>query len=116
LASSLTVRDRVKAAQREIRDGGELVPSRATQLLMELTALLGNCAEEIRAADSAYATVLLRELESSEKANRAKIRAETSEEYERKRQARDTKELVYELISSLKYLLRAQAEEMRLAR
>lgn len=110
------MRDRVKAAQVEIRDGGELHPMRATQLLMELTALLGNCAEEIRAADAAYATVLLRELDENEKANRAKIRAETSAEYERKREARDTKELVYELISSLKYLLRAQAEEMRLAR
>lgn len=110
------VRERVKAAQREIRDGGELLPMRATQLLMELTALLGNCSEEIRDADTAYATVLLRELDANAKANRAKIRAETSDEFARKREARDTKELVYELISSLKYLLRAMGEEMRLAR
>lgn len=112
----MTVRSRIKAAQIEIRDGGELLPTRAAQLLMELTALLGNCAEEIRAADSAYAVVLLRELETSEKANRAKIRAETTEEYARKREARDIKELVIELVQSLKYLLRAYTEEMRLAK
>ena len=112
----MTVRDRGKSVQREIRDGGELLPMRATQLLMELTALMGNCSEEIRGAEAAYATVLLAELDRNEKANRARIRAETSEEYARKREARDTKELVVELIHSLKYYLRTQAEEMRLAR
>ena len=111
----MTVRERVKAAQKEIRDGGELLPTRAAQLLMELTALLGNCLEEIREADSAYATVLLRALETSEKANRAKIWAETSGEYQRKREARDTRELVQELVASLKYYLRSLEAEMRLS-
>lgn len=111
----MTVRSRIKSAQVEIRDGGELLPTRAAQLLMELTALLGNCAEAIRAADSAYAVLLLRELESSEHANRARIRAETSPEYARKREARDARELVVELIRSLKYLLRSAEEEMRLS-
>ena len=112
----MTVRSRIKSAQVEIRDGGELLPARAAQLLMELTALLGNCFEEIREADSAYAVLLLHELESSEHANRARIRAETSAEYVRKREARDIRELVVELIRSLKYLLRSAAEEMRLTR
>ena len=112
----MTVRSRIKSAQVEIRDGGELLPARAAQLLMELTALLGNCFEEIREADGAYAHVLLHELDSSEHANRARIRAETSSEYARKREARDTRELVVELIRSLKYLLRAAEEEMRLTK
>ena len=55
----MTVRSRIKSAQVEIRDGGELLPARAAQLLMELTDLLGNCFEEIREADSAYAVLLL---------------------------------------------------------
>lgn len=112
----MTVRSRVKSAQLEIANGGELHPARAAQLLIELTALLGNCSEEIRHADAEYAAVLLRELEASEKANRATIKAETSPEYARKREARDTRELVLELIRSLKYFLRAAEEEMRLAR
>jgi hypothetical protein len=101
--------------QREIRDT-DLQPDRAAVLLTKLTALLGNCNDEIRLADHAYSVVLLRFLEADEAANRAKIRAETSTEYLRRQEARSTKELVVELVRSLKYLLKAQEEEMRLSR
>ena len=101
--------------QIEIRDT-DLLPDRAAHLLTMLTALLGNVNDEIREADAAYAGVLLQCLEGEEAANRAKIRAEISPEYQRKREARDTKELVIELVRSLKYFLKAQAEEMRLSR
>jgi len=110
-----SVREMVKAMQQEMLTG-DLPPTRATELLIRLSALIGNTNEEIRGADSAYAAVLLRELEQNEKANRARIRAETTEEYARKREARDTKELVLELTRSLKYLIRSAQEEMRLAR
>lgn len=110
----MTVRGLIRAMQREIGNPAqELHPDRAAELLVRLTALLGNCADEIREADAAYAVVLLQHLESSEAANRAKIRAETSPEFQRKREARDTKELAIELSRSLKYFLRAKAEEMR---
>lgn len=108
-----TVRDLVKALQVEARTQ-ELLPTRAAQMLVELTSLLGNTSEEIRQADHAYATVLLQHLDSEEAANRAKIRAETSPEYLRKREARDTRELVIELVRSLKYYVRLCEEEMRL--
>jgi hypothetical protein len=101
--------------QVEIRET-DLPPDRAAELLTRLTALLGNVNDEIRMADADYALVLLKHLEADEAASRAKIRAETSPEYQRKREARDTKELVVELVRSLKYLLRSQAEEMRLTR
>jgi hypothetical protein len=77
---------------------------------------MGNTNDEIREADAAYATVLLTCLNTEEKANRAKIRAEISPEYARKREARDTKELVLELVRSLRHYLRCLQEEMRLAR
>lgn len=112
----MTVRDLVRAAQREIRDTADLQPDRAAELLNHLAALMGNCNDEIREADAAYAAVLLAHLESSEKANRARIKAETSPEYQRKREARDTKELIVELARSLKYFLRAKADELELAR
>ena len=51
-----------------------------------------------------------------EAANRAKIRAEITPEYARKREARDTKELVVELVRSLKYFLRCKEDEVRLTR
>jgi hypothetical protein len=110
-----TIRNMVKSIQREVMTG-ELHPERASQLLLQATALLGNCAEEIRAAEHEYAVVLLKHLDGEEAANRAKIRAETSPEYLRKREARDTREVLVEMIRSIKYMLRAQEEEMRLAR
>ena len=101
--------------QVEIRDT-DLQPDRAADLLTKLTALLGNCNDEIREADAEYASVLLKHLELEDKANRAKIRAEISPEFQRKREARDAKELTVELIRSLKYYLRSKEEEMRLTR
>lgn len=106
----------VRAAQAEIRDTEDLLPDRAAALLNLLSSLIGNVNDEIRQADAAYAVKLLDCLNSSEKANRAKILAETSPEYDRKRQARDTKELVLELARSLKYFLKAKSDELQLAR
>jgi hypothetical protein len=59
---------------------------------------------------------LLHFLDSEKKANRARIRAEISPEYRRKQEARDTKELIVELARSLKYFLRAKAEELQMSR
>jgi len=110
-----TVRSLVRDMQVEIRETVDLQPDRAAGLLNRLTALMGNCNDEIREADAGYAHVLLSHLDSEEAANRAKIRAETTPEYRRKREARDTKELCVELIRSLKYFLKSKAEEMRLS-
>lgn len=112
----MTVRELVRSYQREIRETPDLLPDRAAEILTHLCALLGNVNDEIRAADAAFANVLLGYLESEEKANRARIRAETSQEYQRKREARDTKELVVELVRSLKYFLRSKTEELQYAR
>ena len=101
----------VRTIQIEVRDTPDLQPDRAAGLLNKLTALLGNLNDEIREADAVFASVLLQHLDSEEAANRAKIRAETTPEYQRKREARDTKELAIELIRSLKYFIRSKAEE-----
>jgi hypothetical protein len=112
----MTVRELVKGCQVEIRDTPDLLPDRAAELMMMLSSLLGNCNDEIRIADAEYAGVLLAHLDSETKANRAKIRAETSVEYQRKQEARDTKELIVELVRSLKYFLRAKSDELQLSR
>lgn len=111
----MTARDLIEAIRREMRDT-DLQPSRAADLLVKLTALLGNINAEIREADAEYAGVLLKHLEAEDKANRATIKAETTPEYRRKREARDTKEVAVEMIRSLKYQLKSFEEEMRLAR
>lgn len=112
----MTVREMVRAYQQEIQRAEDLQPERASELLARLTALIGNCNDEIRAADSEYAVTLLHWLDTEAKANRARIRAEISPEFRRKQEARDTKELVIELSRSLKYFLRAKSDEMQLSR
>lgn len=111
-----TVRDFVKAIQVEVRDTADLQPDRAAELLNRLAGLTGNIAEEIREADMAYSVVLLATLRSEEKANRARIIAEISPEYARKREARDIKELATELMRSLKYYLNAKRDEFQAMR
>jgi hypothetical protein len=111
--SERTIRGIVRLIQVEIQDTPDLLPDRAAELLNKLSAILGNINDQIREADLAYSNVLLVHLESEEKANRAKIRAETTPEFIKKREARDTRELAIELIRSLKYYLNAKRDEFR---
>lgn len=107
-----SVRERIKSIQVELRDT-DVMPMRAREMLIELTALWGNCNDQVRQRDAAYAAVLLDCYKTEPKANRAKIVAETTPAYAAKREARDTKELAQELIRSLKYYLRSTEEELR---
>lgn len=111
-----TVRDLVKAIQKELRDSADLMPSRAADLLNQATALLGNCADEVRAADQDYRPILLHCLRIEKRANRAKIEAETSPQYARLQEAKDTTRLTEQMIISLRQFLRTKESEMRLSR
>lgn len=109
----MTIRELIKERQNEVLKSKDLMPARAAEILVELSALIGNCLDEIRNRDLEYNRVLLHFYQTEEKANRAKIRAESTQEYEAKREARDTKELVIEIIRSIKYFLRDKEEERR---
>ncbi len=111
----MSVRDRIRKIQKELRDGA-MTPDLARESLVTLTALLGNVNDEQRLADHAYKTVLLVALEQHDKANRARIVAETSPEYQRAREAKDTASLVTEMVRSCRAYLRSLDEEMRLSR
>lgn len=108
-----TVRELIRAAQKEVRESTDLQPDRAAQLLMQLSALLGNVSDSIREADANYAQVLLGCLNSEKHANRARILSETTDEYQRRQEARDMRELALELIRSLKVFLRCKQDELR---
>lgn len=110
-----TVRDRVKSIQSGLRDGA-LTPDMARESLVILTALLGNVHDEQRIADHEYKLVLLGCLQGDEAANRARIRAEVTPQFQRAREAKDTAELVVEMIRSCRAYLRSLDEEMRLQR
>ena len=111
----MTVRDLVKQYQKEIQST-TLDADRAAVLLTKLTALLGPCNDEIRDADAVYAQHLLQHLKTHTSIARARVEAETSQEFSRKCEARDVKELVLEMARSLKYYLRSRAEEHALTR
>ena len=78
-----SIRDRVKNIQNEIL-AGNLTPARASEMLTELSAIFGNVNEEIRTRDVEYNKVLLTYYESEATANRAKIKAETSDDAKEK--------------------------------
>jgi hypothetical protein len=111
----MTIRERISKIQKNLRDGA-LTPDVARESLVQLTALLGNVNDEQRHADHEYKLVLLGCLQGDEAANRARIRAEVTPQYQRLREAKDTADLVVEMIRSCKAYLRSLDEEMRLAR
>jgi hypothetical protein len=111
--SQLTVRDRIAAIQKSLRDGS-VTPALARESLVQLTALYGNVLEEQRDADHEYKLVLLGCLQSDEAANRARIRAEVTPQFQRARAAKDMATLVIELIRSCKEYMRNLSEEMRM--
>ena len=111
----MSVRELVESLQAEMAAPG-LLPSRAREILIQLTSLYGNVLEDVRAADHAYAIVLLKFLDSNEAANRAKIRAQTSLEYLKKTEAENTLKSVLESMRSLKSMLNSLDTEMRLTR
>lgn len=109
----MSVREFVRSMQKEMRES-ELRPERARELMLKATSLMGNCLDELRDADIAFNEVLLKHLDGEEAANRAKIRAETTEEYRRAREAKDTLTLVTKMGSNLKTWLSSLDTEMRM--
>ena len=88
-----------------------LLPQRASEIMVQLSALLGNINGEIRKRDKEYKLVLLECYKQEKTANRAKLTSEVSPEYEASKVAKDTKELALELIRSIKYYLKSMGEE-----
>jgi hypothetical protein len=110
----MSVRERVRSIQKSLRDGA-LTPDLTRESLVQLTALLGNVNDEQREADHEYKLVLVGALSTEKRANRARIVAETSPQYTRAREAKDTAGLVIEMIRSCRAYLRSLDEEMRLS-
>ena len=89
----------------------ELSPIRASQILVELSSLLGNIGVEIIEAQLTYNKVLLLELDEDQTASKAKIRAEVTEEYMRLQQAKNTQTVAVEMMRGIKYFLKTAQED-----
>lgn len=109
------IRERITAIQGELANGA-LSPDLARESLVRLTALLGNVHDLQRKADHEYKLVLLGCMAGGEAANRAKIRAEVSEQFQTAQEMKDLASLVIEMIRSCKSYMRSLEEEQRLTR
>lgn len=112
---SESVRDRVTAIQRYLRDEpDDITPGQYREMAVELSALLGNVNAEVLEAEMDYNAVLLQCYSEEKTSNRAKLKAETTPEYRRFRTAKDVQKLVTTMRSTLNTVLRSLQEEMRL--
>lgn len=110
-----SIRDRIKQIQKDLLSTAK-TPDQVRNALIVLSSLYGHVTDEQRAADHEYKLVLLGCLQTHDKANRARIAAEVTPQFQRAREAKDTADLVVEMIRSCKAYLRSLDEEMRLAR
>lgn len=108
----MSIREHILKLQLEV-GSGDLLPERAAEILTELSSLLGNVLDEIRARDMEYNKKLLEIYETEKVSNRAKLKASVTSEYENMRIARDTKDLVVEMIRGLKYFIKSKEEEYK---
>jgi hypothetical protein len=108
----MNIRDLIRRYNEEILNH-DLTPDRASEILVEVSALVGNINDEIKKTEMAYNNLLLSYLESEPKANRAKIKVDCSPENESKIEARNTMMSADYLIKSLKYYLRTKESEYK---
>lgn len=111
----MSVRELVRAIQQEMLRGN-ISPARAADCTVQLAALMGNCSQEIVAANHDYSVVRRTLFRSLGTASAAKIEGEATDEFKRKAEAEAVKGDVQELVNALKSLTRVATEEMRLSR
>jgi hypothetical protein len=111
----MTARERIAVMELEMVET-EVSPARASEMLMQATALHASCVREATKRELVYNHVLNAYMSGDEAAARATIRAKASDEYAAWQQARDEAGICLEHVRSLKKFLEHQREEMRLAR
>ena len=111
----MTARERIAVMEVEMAET-EVSPLRASEMLMQTTAIHAGYVREATRRELVYNHVLNAHMSGGEPANRATIRAKASDEYAAWQQARDEAGICLEHVRSLKKFLEHQREEMRLAR
>jgi hypothetical protein len=110
-----TTRERIAIMEAEMTDT-EVSPARASEMLMQATAIHASCVREATKRELVYNHVLNAYMSGDEPAARATIRAKASDEYAAWQQARDEAGICLEHVRSLKKFLEHQREEMRLSK
>jgi hypothetical protein len=106
-----SVRDLINARRAKMLTGTLTLDDTAT-LLTDCAALLGNVSEEILEAGQAYALRFKEIADADITVAKAKVIAETTPEYWRLQRANKYREVLLEMLRSLKYRFKAlQAEK-----
>ena len=108
---SKTLRETIQDIQNEILSK-DLLPDRTAELLTIISALYGNILDQIKDTEMAYNKVLLFHLDEEKTANRAKIKAEITQEYSNLKDAINTEKVAIQLIRSLGKFLRVKENEI----
>ena len=113
--SQSSIREMIREYENEILKG-DLLPIRASEMLIEMSALLGNVLDKITETEMLYNQVLLKNYDSEKTANRAKIKSEITDEFKNMRDAKNTEKVLLEVIRGLKYFLRMKEDEYKAGR
>lgn len=107
----MTTRELIDGYRARLLASKDLTGDEASQILVELSALVGNVNEEIISREMAYNRLLNDLLNTPDMtAAKAKIRAQAGEEYEAMLRAKGYLVLVTEMTRALKYRLKALEE------
>ena len=108
-----TIREEISAKLLELRDIDGLGPNRASELLVELSSLLGSINKEVSDREYWYNLKKMACLKESGIVGKATIEANASKEYQDWKEALAYQKAVIENIRSVKFYLRRAEEEAR---
>jgi len=109
----MTIREQIKTLQEEVK--GDLETWRAAEILNELSALLGNVNEALIQRQMEY-NLKLAELMEGETVAKARVKADTTDEYRLLLEVKATRELTIEMMRAMKYTIKSRIEEFKEAR
>jgi len=107
---SQTIRELIKDRQNEIRKGN-ISPIRATELVVELSALWGNVNEALLEREIDYNKKLNQILNEGDTVASSKVKAQITKEYKNYLEAKNLSKLITEMIRGLKFYIRQSEKE-----
>lgn len=110
-----TIRDLVNGIAIELRDK-DLPPSSVRSHLMTLSGLLSACVLRTRQTELAYKRVLVQCMKEHGAANKGEMVAQTTEQFEAFREAKDVERMCVEMMRSCKAFLKSLDTEIGLSR
>ncbi len=112
----MPIREIIEKYRIELTSTKDLTAGRASEILVELSALLGNIVEDIREKDMAYINSVATLYQMDERPSMVRIKLLTSQQYKDKIEAKDNKTICSALIKSLASYLKIKEEEMKESR